>query len=356
MPEIEIYHKVKAMGKWFIPKNYRPLLTTRETEHAIKLLKDFFELNLSAELQLRRVTAPLFVLSGTGLNDDLSGTERAVSFEVKDMGARAEVVHSLAKWKRVTLKEYEVPAGRGIYTDMNAIRADEEMDNLHSIYVDQWDWEQTISEAERTEAYLRRVVEKIFNVMKRTEYFIEEHYPVLRARLPESIKFVHSEELVEMFPGKSAKERELEICKKFGCVFIEGIGGALSNGEPHDRRAPDYDDYTSVGELSNRKGLNGDILVWNELLGIPIELSSMGIRVNESSLLTQLQEQGAQERKSLMYHRMLLNGELPLSIGGGIGQSRLCLHFLQKAHIGETQASIWPDDMRAAFREAGVRI
>ena len=333
------------MSKLFIPKSYSALLNHTQTEKAIKLLKDFVESNLSAELQLRRVTAPLFVLKGTGLNDDLSGTERAVTFPIKDMDdVHAEVVHSLAKWKRVMLAEYKIQTGYGIYTDMNAIRADEELDNIHSLYVDQWDWEQAISEENRSLEYLKYIVEKIFNVLKRTEYYIYENYPELEPVLPDHITFVHSEELLAMYPDKTPKEREHLIAKKHGVVFIIGIGGKLANGEPHDGRAPDYDDWTT-DTVNGCKELNGDILLWNPVLECAIEMSSMGIRVDRETMLRQLSIRNAEERKNLMFHKKLLNNELPLSIGGGIGQSRLCMHYLRKAHIGETQASIWSREM-----------
>jgi len=333
------------MSKLFLPESYRPLLNLKQTEQAIKLLKDFVESNLSAELQLRRITAPLFVVKGTGLNDDLNGTERAVTFPIKDMGdAPAEVVHSLAKWKRTMLAKYHIATGYGLYTDMNAIRADEELDNLHSIYVDQWDWEQTIAEENRSLDYLKHIVIKLFNVLKRTEFYIYENYPELTPILPDHITFVHSEELLDMYPGKTPKEREHLITKEHGIVFIIGIGGELANGEPHDGRAPDYDDWTTP-TINGYRGLNGDILLWHPVLECAMEISSMGIRVNRETMLRQLTIRHAEERKSLMFHRMLLNNELPLSIGGGIGQSRLCMYYLRKAHIGETQASIWPQEM-----------
>jgi len=342
------------MSKLFLPKSYSSLLDLKHTEKAIKLLKDFVESNLASELQLRRVTAPLFVLKGMGLNDDLSGTERAVTFPIKDMDdAHAEVVHSLAKWKRVTLAEYQIPSGYGIYTDMNAIRADEELDNTHSLYVDQWDWEQSISEENRSLEYLKHVVVKIFNVLKRTEYYIYENYPELKPMLPDHITFIHSEELLDMYPDKTPKEREHLISKKHGIVFIIGIGGELANGEPHDGRAPDYDDWTTP-TVNGYKGLNGDILIWNPLLEASVEMSSMGVRVDREAMLRQLSIRNAEERKNLMFHKKLLNNELPLSIGGGIGQSRLCMHYLRKAHIGETQASIWSQEMIEQCRKNNI--
>lgn len=338
------------------PKGYRALLDMRQTEQGIKLIKEFFQQNLSTELRLRRVTAPLFVLKGLGINDDLNGIERPVTFPIKDLNdAEAEVVHSLAKWKRLTLAEYEVEPGYGVYTDMNAIRADEELDNLHSLYVDQWDWEAVITQRQRTLAFLEDVVRRIYAAIRRTEYLTCETYPELKTFLPEEIHFVHSEELLQMYPDMTAKEREDAICKKFGAVFIEGIGGLLSNGEKHDGRAPDYDDWSTKAE-NGKVGLNGDILIWYPILERSIELSSMGIRVDDVSLVRQLKIEGKEERSKLFFHRQLLQGRLPLSIGGGIGQSRLCMVLLHKAHIGEIQASIWPDDMRQECEESGMNL
>lgn len=328
----------------------------RQTEQGIKLIKEFFQQNLSTELRLRRVTAPLFVLKGLGINDDLNGIERPVTFPIKDLNdAEAEVVHSLAKWKRLTLAEYEVEPGYGVYTDMNAIRADEELDNLHSLYVDQWDWEAVITQRQRTLAFLEDVVRRIYAAIRRTEYLTCETYPELKAFLPEEIHFVHSEELLQMYPDMTTKEREDAICKKFGAVFIEGIGGLLSNGEKHDGRAPDYDDWSTKAE-NGKVGLNGDILIWYPILERSIELSSMGIRVDDVSLVRQLKIEGKEEREKLFFHQQLLQGKLPLSIGGGIGQSRLCMVLLHKAHIGEIQASIWPDDMRQECEESGMNL
>ena len=344
------------MSYLIIPKGYKSALTPEETERGIKLVKDFFQQSLSKALKLRRVTAPLFVLQGQGINDDLSGVERAVSFPVKDLDdARAEVVHSLAKWKRMSLSEYKIRPGHGIYTDMNAIRADESLGNLHSLYVDQWDWERTITASNRNLGFLRRIVRQIYSAMLDTEEFICTCYPQLRPFLTRSIHFIHSEELLQMYPGMTAKEREDAICRKFGSVFIIGIGGALSNGEPRDLRAPDYDDWSTPNE-DGYTGLNGDLLVWNPILGRAFEVSSMGIRVNEESMRRQLAISGKTERESLYFHSLLLSGKLPLSIGGGIGQSRLCMLFLQKAHIGEIQASIWPEQQRTACRRAGIKL
>ena len=345
------------MGQLIIPEGYKAALSLQQTEIAIKKIKDFFLSNISTELRLRRVTAPLFVLQGLGMNDDLSGTERPVTFPIKDMAeARAEVVHSLAKWKRVTLAEYEVSNGYGIITDMNAIRADEELDNLHSLYVDQWDWERVMTAENRTVDFLKRIVERIYGAILRTEYYICETYPQIEPFLPEQITFIHSEELLQRYPHLSAKEREDAICKEYGAVFIIGIGGELSNGEKHDNRAPDYDDYSTISPETGLAGLNGDLLIWYPILGRAIELSSMGIRVDREALERQLEQSGKQDRKSLYFHRRLLEGTLPLSIGGGIGQSRLCMVLLHKAHVGETQSSIWSEDMRKACREAGMQL
>lgn len=342
------------MSKLIINKEYKRVLDRRQTEHGIKLVKDFFQQNLSTELRLQRVTAPLFVLKGLGINDDLNGTERPVTFPILDLGdAKAEVVHSLAKWKRLTLAEYEIEPGYGIYTDMNAIRADEELDNLHSLYVDQWDWEAVITNEERTVSHLKNVVERIYAAILRTEYLACETYPQLKAFLPRKIHFIHSEELLQMYPDLTPKEREDAICRKWGAVFIIGIGGRLSDGKKHDGRAPDYDDWTTMGE-NGRAGLNGDILIWYPILNRSFELSSMGIRVDQDALLRQLALEGKEDRKELYFHRQLLDGKLPLSIGGGIGQSRLCMVLLHKAHIGEIQASIWPEDMRRECAEAGM--
>ena len=342
------------MSQLINPINYQRLLDTRQTEQGIKLIKEFFQQNLSTELRLRRVTAPLFVLQGLGINDDLNGVERAVTFPIKDLGdARAEVVHSLAKWKRLTLAEYDIEPGYGIYTDMNAIRADEELDNLHSLYVDQWDWEATIRREDRTLAFLKNVVKRIYYAIRRTEYLACETYPQLKPFLPEKIHFIHAEELLQMYPDKNPKEREDAICEKYGAVFVIGIGGRLSNGEKHDGRAPDYDDWSTIAE-DGRMGLNGDILIWYPVLGRSFELSSMGIRVDKEALLRQLKLENQEQRKELYFHRQLLNDQLPLSIGGGIGQSRLCMVMLHKAHIGEIQASIWPDDMRRQCMAMGM--
>ena len=331
--------------KLFIPKNYQPVINLKQTEKAIKLVKDSFQEDLSAELRLRRVTAPLFVMQGTGINDDLNGIERPVSFPVKELGdKKAEVVQSLAKWKRMSLADLEIEEGYGLYTDMNAIRPDEELDNIHSLYVDQWDWERVITPEERNLDFLKKIVRKIYTVLLRTEFTVFEHYPQIKPILPEEITFIHSEELEAEYPDKTTKERETEAAKKYGAIFIIGIGGELPGGEIHDGRAPDYDDWTTE-TINGYKGLNGDIVIWNPVLESAFEISSMGIRVDKEALLQQLAIRGTEERKNLYWHQRLLNGELPLSIGGGIGQSRLCMYFLRKAHIGEIQSSIWPDEM-----------
>jgi len=333
------------MSYLFKPKNYKPLLTLKETELGIAKIKDFFQANLSSELRLRRVTAPLFVLRGTGINDDLNGVERAVNFPIKDMGdARAEVVHSLAKWKRLTLGTYGIENGYGIYTDMNAIRADEELGNLHSLYVDQWDWERVMTEEERNVEFLKSIVRKIYAAFLRTEYLVSESFPEIAPYLPEEITFVHSEELRQMYPKLTAKERENEFARIHKAIFVMGIGGPLGDGQKHDGRAPDYDDWTTVAE-NGLPGLNGDIIFWNPVLEMAFEVSSMGIRVDKAALLRQLEMEGKMDRLEMYFHKRLVDGSLPLSIGGGIGQSRLCMFFLRKAHIGEIQASIWPAQM-----------
>lgn len=329
----------------YIPQRYRAMLVPETQEQAIKEIKDQFQTALAAELALRRVTAPLFVLSGTGINDDLNGTEHAVSFPISDMGgARAEVVHSLAKWKRMKLAEYRISPGYGLYTDMNAIRADEELDNIHSLYVDQWDWERSIKAEQRTIEFMTEIVEKIYKVLKQVEASVWANHPHITPTLPDTIKFVSSQELLDTYPEMSSKERETAIAKEFGAVFIIGIGDKLSNGERHDGRSPDYDDWS----------LNGDIILWNPVLESAYEISSMGIRVDAAALERQLTIAGATDRKSLKYHKALLHGELPLSIGGGIGQSRLCMFFLKTAHIGEVQSSIWSEEMRQECAKHGI--
>jgi len=342
------------MQNLIIPKNYKPILDLKQTEKAIKLVKDFFQLNLSAELRLRRVTAPLFVIRGTGINDDLNGIEKPVSFQVKDMNNEtAEIVQSLAKWKRMKLADYEIETGYGLYTDMNAVRPDEEFSNIHSIYVDQWDWERSMHPGERNLDFLKMVVRRLFAILQRTEFLIYENYPSITPILPNEITFFHSEELEQMYPELTPREREYEAAKKHGAIFVIGIGGPLKNGERHDGRAPDYDDWTTE-TVNGYKGLNGDIVLWNPILESAFEISSMGIRVNPEALNKQLEITGSQNRKELYWHKRLLNGELPQSIGGGIGQSRICMYFLRKAHIGEIQASIWPEELIKTCKEYNI--
>lgn len=344
------------MGHLIIPKDYKSVLSKKQTERYIKLVKDYFQQNLAAELKLSRVTAPLFVLKGTGINDDLNGVERAVSFPIKDLGDRqAEVVHSLAKWKRLTLADLNMPVGHGIYTDMNAIRSDESLDNIHSLYVDQWDWERVIAPDQRTISFLKVMVKRIYNAILRTEFYISEILPDLQPSLPEHITFISAEELLRKYPGMDVKDRENAIAKEYGAVFVMGIGGVLSNGEKHDGRAPDYDDWSTKNE-EGFEGLNGDILLWNPLLEKAVEISSMGIRVDKAALLRQLKITHNEEREQLYFHKRLLDGTLPLSIGGGIGQSRLCMQLLKKAHIGEVQASIWPEEQREECERAGIQL
>jgi len=342
------------MSYLFKPVGYRALLDLPQTELGIHKIKGFFQQNLSAELKLRRVTAPLFVLKGMGINDDLNGIERPVSFPTsKIYDATAEVVHSLAKWKRLTLADYNIESGYGIYTDMNAIRPDEELGNLHSLYVDQWDWERVMEAEDRNPSFLKDIVRRIYAAIRRTEYLVYEMFPQIRPQLPDEIFFIHAEELRQKYPDMTPKERETAICKAHGAVFIMGIGGALGDGEKHDGRAPDYDDYTTLGE-NGLPGLNGDILLWNPVLQQSFEISSMGIRVDKQALETQLKLSGEEDRAQLYFHKRLLEGTLPLSIGGGIGQSRLCMFLLRKAHIGEIQASIWSDEMRKECAENGI--
>ena len=340
-----------------LPDHYVDLLGGAEnTEKAIKAVKDMFQNNLSAQLALLRVTAPMVVLSGTGLNDELNGVERPVRFPIRDMDERkAEVVHSLAKWKRVKLAQMGIRPGRGIYTDMNALRPDEELDNLHSIYVDQWDWEKVIRREDRHLGFLKQTVRRIYEAIKVTENKLFVEFPQIVPELPEEIHFVHAEELVQLYPGLNPKERENEIVRRWGAVFIIGIGGVLSDGAPHDGRAADYDDWSSPNE-EGFTGLNGDILVWNSVLQRPFELSSMGIRVDEAAMRRQLEIKGESWKEELPFHRSLLAGELPCTIGGGIGQSRLCMFLLRKAHIGEIQSSIWPDEMVRRCHDAGINL
>ena len=339
----------------YLPEGYRNILGSVEnTEKAIKAVKDMFQDNLSAQLALLRVTAPMVVLSGTGLNDDLNGIERPVAFPIKDMNEqKAEVVHSLAKWKRIKLAQMDVQPGRGIYTDMNALRPDEELDNIHSIYVDQWDWEKVITKEERNLAFLKKTVRRIYEAIKVTENKLYVEFPQIEPMLPEEIFFIHSEQLLFQYPNLTPKERENAIVKKHKAVFIIGIGGELSDGTIHDGRAADYDDWTTRNE-DGFDGLNGDLLLWNPVLNSAFEVSSMGIRVDETALRRQLKTRAEEWKSDLMYHRMLLDGDLPYTIGGGIGQSRLCMFLLRKAHIGEIQSSIWPEEMYEVCHEAGI--
>lgn len=321
---------------------YQPVLDLRQTERAIRLIKEFFQINLAAELNLARVSAPLLVPSGTGLNDNLNGVERPVSFPVKSLdGRQAEIVQSLAKWKRLALAEYGFRPGEGLYTDMNAIRPDEDLDETHSIYVDQWDWELILRPEERNLSTLLDIVQRLYSVIRRTEQHVALNYSQITTVLPSRIHCLHALELARLYPDLPPREREHRICQAWGAVFVIGIGAPLADGNPHDGRAPDYDDWTTTTELG--PGLNGDILVWNPVLGRALELSSMGIRVDPETMRRQLALAGNQDREHLMFHRRLLAGELPQTIGGGIGQSRLCMFFLRKAHIGEVQAGLWPE-------------
>ena len=334
------------MSGKILPEVYRPIFSGLEAQKAIKLIKDTFERKIAEKLNLLRVSAPLMVPSDTGVNDMLNGYERPVEFEVKETHRNLQIVQSLAKWKRIALKRYGMEVGTGLYTDMNAIRRDEETDNIHSIYVDQWDWEKIIRKEDRTMEYLQKTVEDIFEIFKLTEDVLINAYPEkkLERTLPEKISFVTSQELENLYPEKSPKERENLIAKEKGAVFISQIGKKLKSGVSHDGRSPDYDDWE----------LNGDILFWYEPLKIALELSSMGIRVDKNSLERQLKEADAEDRKELLYHKMLLNNELPLTIGGGLGQSRICMYFMKTAHIGEVQSSVWPEEMIQEFRRKGI--
>lgn len=320
--------------KKLIPAGYKPSLDLLQTEHAIKFLKDYFERELSVALNLTRVSAPLFVNVNSGLNDNLSGLERAVGFDIKETGERAEVVHSLAKWKRYALHRYNLHPHHGIYTDMNAIRRDEQTDTIHSLYVDQWDWERVIEEKDRTLDYLKDTVKTIYDVIYRSNLALIQRFPVLECTLPREITFITTQELEDMYPELAPGERETAYVKEVGAMFLMQIGGKLNSGVKHDSRAPDYDDWS----------LNGDIVLYYPMLSRAFEISSMGIRVDKTALLKQLEESDAMQRINLPFHKALLNGELPLTIGGGIGQSRLCMFILGKAHIGEVQASLWPQD------------
>jgi aspartate--ammonia ligase len=337
-----------------IPEGYTPSLDLRETEKAIKFIKNSFQDRLAKELNLTRVSAPILVLSKTGINDYLTGKERPIRFNVLNMNEEAEIVQALTKWKRVALADYGFTHGEGLYTDMNAIRPDETLDNLHSVYVDQWDWERVVSRDERNLGFLKLIVSKIYKVIIEMERLVCGRFEKLQAPfLPEGIHFIHSEDLLEMYPDLSPEEREDEICREKGAVFVIGIGAELRDGRPHDERAADYDDWTTkTGK--GRRGLNGDILVWYPLLQCAFEVSSMGIRVDKNSLLEQLEIKGEQDNVGLYFHRRLLQGELSLTIGGGIGQSRLCMLYMRKAHIGEVQSSVWPDEMIKKCKESKI--
>ncbi|MHC4521639.1 MAG: aspartate--ammonia ligase [Planctomycetota bacterium] len=345
------------MPNLVLNEDYRPILDLRETERAIKFVKDFFQDHLAEALNLQRVSAPLFLRKGSGVNDDLNGVEAKATFSIKDDGGtEAECLFSLAKWKRMVLADYGFGPGEGLYTDMNAIRPDEEcLDNLHSVYVDQWDWERVIGEDQRSLDFLKEIVRQIYGVLRETEAVVCEEYLHIEPMLPEEIVFVHSEELQQRWPDLEPRQREDRITEECGAVFVIGIGGALADGSLHDGRAPDYDDWvTPTGD--GKKGLNGDILLWYPLLGRAFEISSMGVRVNKEALLEQLEIRGALQRREYEWHRRLLTGELPLSVGGGIGQSRLCMFFLRKMHVGEVHASVWPEEMVARCRAAGVAL
>lgn len=334
------------MKKTFIPENYHPLLDSYDLQRAISCIKQTFQNELSYALNLKRVSAPLFVTEASGLNDNLNGIERPVSFDIPAVGEDAQIVHSLAKWKRLALKKYNFKVGEGLYTDMNAIRRDEELDNLHSIYVDQWDWEKIITENTRNADYLKLVVKAIVKAICNTNDHLKIRFPQLTTDINENVTFVTTQELEDLYPDLTPSERENAFVKEKKTVFIMQIGKKLRSGKPHDGRAPDYDDWD----------LNGDILFWNETLKRSIEISSMGIRVNAESLEKQLEISGCENRKKLMFHKMLLNNELPLTIGGGIGQSRLCLLILGAAHIGEVQSSIWDEHTVKTCEAAGVTL
>lgn len=352
------------MHRLIIPESYQSLLDVRQTEKAIKLIKDFFQQQLATELNLYRVTAPLFLSKGTGINDALNGVEKPVTFAIRDLtNTEAEIVQSLAKWKRLALADYDIPCGYGIYTDMNAIRPDEVLDNIHSLYVDQWDWEMVIREEDRQRTFLHKIVRKIYAALRRLDFFIHEHYAAFMPMLPEEITFIHAEEALTRYPDLTPREREDKLAEEYKAIFIEGIGHPLRNGERHDGRAPDYDDWSTEIETEAEtktkvgyRGLNGDIVLWNPILRRAFEVSSMGIRVDKKALLYQLAATQNEHLKDLYFHQRLLNDELPLSIGGGIGQSRLCMLFLRKAHIGEVQANIWSDDVRRECRARGIAL
>ena len=335
---------------------YRSRLSQHQTEKAIELIKDFFSKNLAASLRLRRVTAPVIVQAGLGINDDLNGIEKPVSFSAKSMnGQRIEIVQSLAKWKRLTLHTLNIEAGMGIYTDMNALRTDEDTDATHSIYVDQWDWEKRLLPEQRNADFLRSTVRKIYQEIKKTEFMISEEFNGIEPILPDEITFFHSQDLATLYPTLTVKQREKEVCKKYGSVFIEGIGYPLLDGKPHDGRAPDYDDWLTLRE-DGKRGLNGDIFVWNPVLQDAFELSSMGIRVNPKSMIEQLNMMECTQRKELWFHQQLIKDIFPDSIGGGIGQSRLCMLLLRKAHIGKVQASVWSKETIDDCKNQGISL
>lgn len=339
--------------KKILPEDYKPKLDIFKTEKAIKLVKDTFERRLAEKLNLLRVSAPRFLKVGTGLQDDLAGTQVPVRFKTKFIEEPVEMVHSLAKWKRYVLGKYGFKPGTGLYTDMDAVRKDEEADEIHSIYVDQWDWELIISKEQRTVEFLKDIVRKIYEAILETEAVVEKEFPGLKPGLPKEIVFIHAEDMEEEYPGLSPKQREDALAEKHGAVFLIGIGHALSSGEPHDLRAADYDDWsTKTGEKT--RGLNGDIIVWDALREEALELSSMGIRVDTKALLKQLNMMELEDRKELEFHKGIIEDKLPLTVGGGIGQSRLCMLLLQKAHIGEVQSSVWPDDVEKEFKKKGV--
>lgn len=334
------------MYNLIIPQDYKPKMSVRETEKAIKLVKDAFQRNLVKNFGFERVSAPLFVKSKTGVNDNLSGVERAVAFDIKEQGIEAEIVHSLAKWKRIALKRYGFRSGEGLYTDMNAIRRDDKCDNQHSIYVDQWDWEMVISPQQRNVDFLKMIVTRLVGAIVDTSEEIKKAYPLIDVNLKREVAFITTQEALDRYPDLDGHAKETALAKEYGTVFLMNIGGALSDGKPHDGRSPDYDDWS----------LNGDIIFYDDVLGESIEISSMGIRVDADSLKTQLEIADATDRLQKEYHKMVLNNELPLTIGGGIGQSRLCMLLLQKAHVGEVQVSLWPDEMREKCAAAGIQI
>lgn len=338
--------KITKTAKCYIPRDYKPSLDAYDTQRAIEYIKNNFQSELCQALNLKRVSAPLFVAMESGLNDNLSGSERPVSFDIPATGGEAQVVHSLAKWKRLALKRYNFSVGKGLYTDMNAIRRDEDLDNIHSVYVDQWDWEKIITRQTRTENYLKLTVKAIVDAICNTADRLSVNFPQLDINISRDVVFITSQELEDKYPNMTSKERENAITKEHRTVFIMKIGGKLASGKPHDSRAPDYDDWE----------LNGDLLFWHDQLGIALEISSMGIRVDENSLDRQLTLAGCDDRRALPFHKMLLDGELPLTIGGGIGQSRLCMLMMGCIHIGQVQSSIWDEDTINAFKDAGIML